>query len=199
MRVILASTSPRRIELLTNAGLQFEIQAPLTDEIENPRETPTAMVKRLAVEKAMAVVKRTENLANSVVISADTTVVTPSGKAILSKPKNRQDAIRMIGTLSGAFHTVLTAYCLWITDRSGKRHKKIVRVVKTRVKIKRLSKNQCAEYVDCGESMDKAGAYAAQGRGMTLIEEIRGSYTNVVGLPMAQLLADLGAWTSRKT
>ena len=197
MRIILASTSPRRIELLTHAGVPFEMMAPHTDEIEDPRETPSAMVKRLAIEKAKAVAARLPELANTLIISADTTVVTPNGKTILAKPVDRKDALRMIRLLSGATHTVLTAYCLWVTPLKSKKSKCITRVIKTRVKIRKLSKAQCEAYIDTGESMDKAGAYGAQGKGMVLIDTIQGSYTNVVGLPMGPLMKDLEPWLKK--
>jgi septum formation protein len=181
MRIVLASTSPRRIELMKQLGFRFKVVPPKTDEALRKGESPRAMVARLAEEKAEVVAEGRDAL----VIAADTTVVSPDGKRILGKPVSRSDAERMLRGLSGRVHTVLTAYCITLGGTS------LVRVVRSRVKMRKLSAVEVRRYVASGEPMDKAGSYAAQGLGMALIEEIRGSYTNVVGLPMAQLVSDL--------
>ncbi len=203
--LILASTSPRRIDLLNQAGLSPLVVGPGTDEASVRGESPRAMVARLAREKADAVAVKWRSgeiggayasLSAAMIIAADTTVVAPGGKRVLGKPKDEAEARKMLGQLAGKTHTVLTGYCLLeamrTTDSKNRRARKpCVRVVTTQVTMRPLSKEEIAIYVRSGEPMDKAGAYAAQGIGMTLISGIRGSYTNVVGLPVAELLADL--------
>jgi septum formation protein len=202
-QIVLASTSPRRIELLTRAGLAPKVVAPGSDEEMLPRESPRAMVARLARDKAEAVaVKVLAGVASAaagdgkdgwIILAADTTVVAPDGKTVLGKPVNEADARKMLGKLSGKAHTVLTGYCI-LRLAPAKGHFKshvLVRVVKSRVKMRRLSREDIARYVRTGEPMDKAGSYGAQGIGMALIESIGGSYSNVVGLPIAQVLMDL--------
>ncbi len=190
--IILASTSPRRIELLSHAGYQVITRSPGVDEIEIKGESPSKMVVRLALEKASAVQQTIEKdeYKKVLIIAADTTVVAPNGKKVLGKPKNEKEAQKMLSTLAGATHTVLTGYCI-LQSEKGKVTKRLTKVVTSRVTMRKLSKNLIQGYVTTGEPMDKAGAYGAQGIGMTLIEKIQGSYTNVVGLPMAQLIQDL--------
>jgi septum formation protein len=125
----------------------------------------------------------------AVIIAADTTVVSPQGK-ILGKPVDEKDALKMISAIQGKTHTVLTGYSLAKVSK-GKVVKTVSKVVKTQVTMRKLSKAEQGFYLSRGESMDKAGAYAAQGYGMVLIEKINGSYTNVVGLPMKEVLEDL--------
>ena len=189
-KVILASGSPRRKELLTWAGVEFEIMVSDVDETPLKKETPTAMVKRLSYEKAVAVGQRVPSLTETfVIIAADTTVVSPKGK-ILGKPIDEKDALKMMADIQGKTHTVLTGYAL-VKVSKGKLVKSVSKVVKTRVTMRKLNKAEQQFYLSRGESMDKAGAYAAQGYGMVLIEKINGSYTNVVGLPMKEVLDDL--------
>jgi septum formation protein len=190
-RIILASSSPRRIELLSQLGLQFETRSPDVDEKQLRGEKPAELVARLARGKA-EVVDDSLGMGSRLVIAADTIVVAPDGKKVLGKPRNRAEALRMLRTISGKTHTVLTGYCLLGSNGMGGQDT-IVRVVKSKVKIRKLSTRDLAAYLATGESMDKAGAYAAQGHGAALIEAITGSYTNVVGLPMAQLAWDLEA------
>ncbi len=178
--LILASTSPRRIDLLRQVGLKPRVLSPHTDETALPGEGPAKLVARLAREKAASIGRPRD-----CVIAADTIVVAPTGGTILGKPRNRREAMRMLKRLSGRTHTVLTGYCILYKEWE------VVRVVRSRVKMRVLSEKQLRAYVETGEPMDKAGAYAAQGIGSGLILEIRGSYTNVVGLPIAQLLSDL--------
>lgn len=191
MKIILASTSPRRIQLLKQAGIRFTVRAPQTDELEIHGESPRKMVARLALEKAQAVAKTVPSKTRALILAADTTVVGPAGTRfadkVMGKPTSRKQALQMVGALAGRTHWVLTGYCLVDSnDRILKR-----KVVRTRVKMRVLNSQEVQHYVDSGESMDKAGGYAAQGVGMTLIQAIQGSYTNVVGLPMAEVLADL--------
>ena len=189
-KVILASGSPRRKELLTWAGVRFEIMVSDVDETPLKKETPAAMVKRLSHEKALAVGQKImASGETAVIIAADTTVVSPQGK-ILGKPVDEKDALKMISAIQGKTHTVLTGYSLAKVSK-GKVVKTVSKVVKTQVTMRKLSKVDQEFYLSKGESMDKAGAYAAQGYGMVLIEKINGSYTNVVGLPMKEVLEDL--------
>lgn len=187
--LFLASTSPRRLELLSQAGLKFHTLAPQVDETPRKGESAQKMVARLAREKALSVLGELGGRA-VIVLAADTTVVAPhagrgSGK-ILGKPQDAAEALSMLKRLQGKTHTVYTGYCLASPDK-----KPWVRVVQTRVKMRKLTSQQMLIYANSSEPLDKAGAYAAQGLGQALIEELRGSYSNVVGLPVAQVLQDL--------
>lgn len=196
--IILASSSPRRVALMTQAGLPPIVVHPNTDETEIKGESPRSMVSRLSREKADAVAARilaglapgVNRDAPSLIIAADTTVVAPDGKKILGKPLDEADARRMLARLAGREHTVLTSYCVLRLNHSHP-SRALIRVVVSRVRMRELSRVDIARYVLTGEPMDKAGAYAAQGVGMALIESIRGSYANVVGLPICQLVQDL--------
>jgi len=190
-KLILASGSPRRKELLSWAGLSFEILISDVDETPIKNESPSKMVRRLSCEKAVAVATQLLNKPDkTMIIAADTTVVSPRGK-ILGKPRELKEAFKMISELQGKTHRVLTGYSL-VKVQKGKIHKIVSKVVSTSVTMRPLSVAERNFYLSQGESMDKAGAYAAQGFGMVLIEKIRGSYTNVVGLPMNEVLLDLG-------
>ena len=192
-RWILASSSPRRIGLLKTVGIEAEAHSPDVDETLVPRELPAAMVKRLSREKAHAIASQWKPSAETrVFIAADTTVVAPDQKTILGKPTTEKEAHSMLRWLSGREHLVLTGYTV-IIQRPKKGARVLTRVVRTHVKMRRLSDAQIRTYVKSGEPMDKAGSYGAQGSGMGFIESIRGSYANVVGLPISQLLVDLEA------
>ena len=197
MKIVLASTSPRRIELLSHLGLEVEVLPPVADETPRKKEKPKALVSRLSRAKAeSALAQLGTRLESGVVIAADTIVVAPGGKKILNKPHSRNEAIQMLRALSGKQHQVLTGYCLAPFGHHGAKTKPAkVKVVSSRVKMRKLSTAEIERYVDSGEPMDKAGSYAAQGKGMALIESIDGSYANVVGLPVCQLLLDLKAMT----
>ena len=189
-RVILASGSPRRKELLSLAGLKFEIHLPELDETPFKGESPKAMVKRLAKEKAHEVWKQTLKSGDSgLIIAADTTVVSPDEKN-LGKPRDEKEAIRMVKSLEGRTHRVYTGYAIVKVVR-GEIVSTTSRVVTTRVAMRKMSSQDIRDYVAKGECLDKAGAYAAQGFGMVLIEKISGSYTNVVGIPVTHVLQDL--------
>ena len=190
--VILASSSPRRVELLRQANLPIFIRTPDVDEKVLRGESPRQLVKRLSELKAMSVsVQVDAEFSAGVVISADTIVVSPGVGRVLGKPKDQAEAEKMLNALSGKTHTVLTGYCLAGFGFSSEKDKKIVRVIQSKVTMRKLSKKLIRDYVQTGEPMDKAGAYAAQGLGMCFIEKITGSYTNVVGLPISQVLDDL--------
>jgi septum formation protein len=189
-KIVLASGSPRRKELLEMAGIPFEIRVPEVDETPLPREAPQNMVKRLALMKALAAAREYSGKnATAIILSADTTVVDPLGRN-LGKPLNARDAVKMVTALAGKDHFVFTGYSL-VEIRKGRVHRILSRRVRTRVRIREMSSREVRSYVGRGESLDKAGAYAAQGFGMALIEQISGSYTNVVGLPVTEVTRDL--------
>lgn len=191
-RIVLASTSPRRIELLQGLGLKPLVRSPDADETPRRGESPRALVSRLALAKAVSVADGLDDFELSLVVAADTIVVAPGGKRILGKPRGVAEARAMLKSLAGHTHTVLTGYCIHPVGFEGMSvNRPLVRVVTSRVTMRKLSTADIAAYVATGEPMDKAGSYAAQGIGMALIESIRGSYANVVGLPVAQLLSDL--------
>lgn len=189
--VILASSSPRRRELLISAGLNPRIVPSDADETMDPSLTPDQLVMQLAERKAEPVAGRLRMAGEEagLVIGADTVVVI--GGETLGKPKDAGDAASMLGKLQGKEHQVYTGVCL--IDLAGSRRKTAWR--KTDVLMKPLSRERILQYVATGEPMDKAGAYAIQGRGAALVESIRGCYFNVVGLPISLLddmLADFG-------
>lgn len=180
--LVLASGSPRRIELLRAIGLNPEVFKPDVDETPVRGESARAMVRRLARMKAKVAV---QGFAESIVLAADTTVVGTDGKRILGKPESAADALRMLRQLRGKSHTVLTGYCL------AKGTKVFSRVVASRVVMRDVKLSVLEAYVATGEPLDKAGAYGIQGLGGLLVESIRGSYTNIVGLPVSHVVADL--------
>jgi septum formation protein len=184
--LVLASASPRRSELLTQAGYSFTVQPAHIPEDPRPGEDPIAYVVRLAREKAEAVFRETGNseqgTVNSgsgelVVLGADTTV-TVDGQ-ILGKPEDAVDAARMLRMLAGRTHLVMTGVAVVTATRTE------VAAEVTAVRFLSLSDADIAEYIATGEPMDKAGAYAIQGRAAKWIPRIDGDYFNVVGLPLA--------------
>ena len=190
MKIYLASTSPRRRQLMAQVGFDFDVVSPEVDEIERVGESPRAMVKRFALEKSEAAFSRISKSGEGLLIAADTTVVSPDGKRVLNKPNSEKEAERILRAISGKQHVVLTAYAI-LAFRNGKMTKRHSAIVKTTVKMRKITPAVAREYIASGEPMDKAGAYGAQGIGMCLIESIRGSYANVIGLPMAELVIDL--------
>lgn len=181
-QIILASRSPRRAELLTAAGIAFEVLAADIDETPHLDEAPAAYVERLAVEKARAVFALRPE---SRVLAADTTV-TIDGE-ILGKPENMADAERMLRLLSGRVHLVHTGVAL--LSRLGVRSA----VETTRVWFDTMTDGDISWYVATGEPVDRAGAYAIQGFASRFIPRIDGSYSNVVGLPVALVSSILNA------
>jgi septum formation protein len=170
--LVLASQSPRRAEILRQAGIPFTVRTAVVDETPLPRETPENYVVRLAEEKARSV----EATAGETVLGADTTVVVD--EQILAKPEDPEDARRMIRLLAGRSHDVLTGICL-------RRGNEAVRdFASTRVWFAALSEAEIAGYVESGEPMDKAGGYAIQGLASKFVERIEGCYFNVMGLPV---------------
>ena len=174
MRLVLASRSPRRADLLTRAGYEFEIAPADIDERLRDGETPAAHVCRLATEKA-AVVARDH--AEAVVVGADTVVVIDD--VVLGKPVDDAEAAGMLSRLSGRTHTVLTGVALHSPGAQR------CEAESTLVTLRALTGKEVAWYVDSGEQVGKAGAYAIQGRASRFVTHIEGSYANVVGLPIA--------------
>ena len=178
MRLLLGSASPRRLELLAQIGVvPDEVRAAEIDEAPLKGELPRAYVTRMAREKALALGPSQDTL----ILTADTTVCV--GRRILGKPADKAEAEVFLRLLSGRRHRVTTAICLAQGDRIWERR------IETRVRFKRLSETEIAAYLASGEWQGKAGGYAIQGLAGALIPDINGSYTNVVGLPLAETAA----------
>ena len=175
-KLVLASSSPRRAEILSAVGWPYETMAAGIDESRAPGEDATAYVQRLAREKAEAVVAKLES---GLVLGADTVVVVKG--EILGQPRDDDDARRMLKLLSGKWHEVLTGVAL---VRAGEGTETLVDYERTRVRFAEMSADEIEWYVGTGEPKGKAGAYAVQGRAALLIEEIEGEYFNIVGLPI---------------
>jgi septum formation protein len=176
--LVLASASPRRRELLAQAGFTFTVSPASIPEDLRPNEQPIAYVTRLAREKAENVYSRLRSQDDLVVLGADTTVVAPNGE-VLGKPDGVEDAARMLRLLSAATHQVITGVAL--VSHSGTE----IAAEVTHVSVVTLSDDEIAAYIATGEPMDKAGAYAIQGYAARWIPRIHGCYFNVVGLPLA--------------
>lgn len=186
-RLILASKSPRRYDLLKQLGLDFEVIPSKIEEDFVPNESPLEHVIRLAEAKALDVANQYQG---RWVIGADTIVYVDG--TILGKPKSREEALEMLRLISGKEHRVLSGICVSHLKK-GKRERE---TVETAVRVKVLSPVEMDWYVRTGEPFDKAGGYGIQGIGSFMIESINGSYTNVVGLPLCelmQMLVRLGA------
>ena len=180
--LILASASPRRQELLRNAGIPFTVQPANVPENHLPGETSETCVRRLAREKAQAVAERCSS--GDVVLGADTEVVLDLKNGTpLGKPKDEEDAARMLRVLSGRNHFVVTGVCLLFKDIGGRWQSRDAAEI-TVVEMQRLRDEEIDAYVATGEPMDKAGAYAIQGIASRWIPRIEGCYFNVVGLPV---------------
>ena len=175
-KLILASASPRRADLLRQAGLSFTVRIANISEEAYPDEAAEDFAVRMAEDKAFAVASLGEE-----VVAADTIVVI-DGK-ILGKPRDPQDATKMLNLLSGRPHQVMTGVA--VQNANGQMHSW---VTKTDVLFKVLSAEEIARYIATGEPMDKAGGYGIQAGAAYMVRSIRGSYTNVVGLPMAEVL-----------
>ena len=182
MKLILASASPRRAEILRDAGFDFEIQPANADESRLPGENAEAYVRRVSTAKANAVAQA--NLRDgtpAIVIAADTVVL--AGQEILPKPKDADDARRMLRLLSAATHEVLTGlFVIRAYDGISFTH-----VERTRVEFTRLSETDIDFYIQTQEPFDKAGAYGIQGVGGRFVRRIDGCYFNVMGLPLSRL------------
>lgn len=213
VQLVLASQSPRRKELLERIGFTIRTVPADIDESPEEAETPTEYVKRLARNKVLTVVDRlhamTSNLAEGSqttqtggilasqkdaklrwVVGADTVVVLDDD--LLGKPNDQDHAFDMLQSLSGREHKVITGFCIFdiLKNKEG------LQAVVSTVRFKRVTRPEIEKYLGTGESLDKAGAYAVQGIGAYLIDSIQGSYTNVVGLPLCQMmemLEEMGA------
>ncbi len=181
-KFILASASPRRREMLRSVGLNFKIIPAHVNEAYLEGESPRQHVKRLSLEKALTVARKHPD---TWVLGADTIVVIDG--VILGKPVNRAQAKKMLQKLSGQEHRVFTGFT--ITRMESKN--RVTGVVQSRVKFKNISPDEMSWYIDCDEPYDKAGGYAIQGKGAYFIQAIRGSYTNVIGLPLCEVLETL--------
>jgi len=179
VKVILVSASPRRQELLAAAGIEVLVKPAHLDESRRPGLHPIAYARDLARRKAESI----GSLAGAVAIGADTVV--HRGEQLFDKPRSRGEAALTLRALAGDWHSVTTAVCV----RSSTRMEAIE--VTTKVRFRALTSADVERYVATGESDDKAGAYGIQGTGGSLVAEIRGSYTNVVGLPLEETLATL--------
>lgn len=177
--IILASGSPRRKEFLTNLGLTFDVVVASISENPMADELPESFVLRMAREKASFVA---DKFPESCVISGDTIVCL--GQTILGKPISKDHAVELLLQLSGREHIVRSGFCVMQKNR----HINRTHSVETRVSFTEFSEDAARAYVVTGEPMDKAGAYGIQGVGGMFVESIEGSYTNVVGLPVAELL-----------
>jgi nucleoside triphosphate pyrophosphatase len=181
--LVLASASPRRRELLERLGLVLEVVPAAVDETPLPGEKPADYARRVAAAKCDAVADGLGADRGLAVLGADTTVIIE--EAILGKPADDADARAMLLRLAGRRHQVVTAY----TVRFGAR--RLDRAVTTLVAMRALQPAEIDAYVASGEGRDKAGAYAVQGIAAAFVTELRGSLTNVIGLPLAEVLADL--------
>jgi septum formation protein len=189
MGLVLASASPRRRELLRNAGIEFRVEPTRIPEILRPGEEAKNFSERLAREKALAVFTQTKEC----VLGADTVVVRDG--EVLGKPQDQADAMRMLRLLSGHTHEVITGVCLVGTISGGgakpvtatqpEERFEDIRSETTLVAMAEISDQEIADYIATGEPMDKAGAYAVQGQASRWIPWIEGDYFNVVGLPVA--------------
>ncbi|MBS0578375.1 MAG: septum formation inhibitor Maf [Proteobacteria bacterium] len=183
-RVCLASASPRRRELLRQIGIAHTVAVPDIDESVHPAEAAAAYVVRMATQKALAV----RGSAGLPVLAADTTVVLDG--TICGKPAHAEEALEMLGRLSGRTHQVLTAVALAVGSGAPRS-----RLSTSEVTFRRLTPQECRAYWETGEPRDKAGGYAIQGRAAVFIERLNGSYSGVMGLPLfetAELLRGAG-------
>ncbi|MFQ5530310.1 MAG: Maf family protein [Gemmatimonadota bacterium] len=180
-RLVLASGSPRRREVLAALGLDFDIRPPVLEETLLPGESPESAVCRLARDKAAAVTAAPEEM----VLAADTLVV--HAGELLGKPADPAEAVEMLMRLAGTSHVVFTGLAL----RTGRRS--VSAAARTEVTFRRFERSECEAYVATGEPLDKAGAYGIQGFGAALVDRIDGDYFNVMGLPVPTLLELLAA------
>ena len=183
MRLVLASASPRRAELLKAAGIEFDVMPADVDETMDVEDTPEGYVRRVAQLKAEAVLP---GAGERPVLGADTIVIV--GHAVLGKPSDTADAGRMLRLLAGREHSVMTGVCL--INPAAESGRVQMSTTRTSVEFAGLTDEEISWYVASGEPMDKAGAYAIQGLASRFVTRIEGSYSNVVGLPVA-LVYDL--------
>jgi septum formation protein len=189
MKLILASSSPRRAEVLRDAGFVFQVRPADVNETRLPQEAAEDYVRRVAQAKAHAVAEQARAVGErAIVIAADTIVLAEA--QILGKPKDADDARRMLRLFSGRTHEVLTALCV-INIATGK---EALHVEKTRVEFLKMSEEEIESYIQSGEPFDKAGAYGIQGIAGRFATRIEGCYFNVLGLPLSRLWTTLQAF-----
>ena len=181
-RIILASASPRRKELLEKIGLKFEVEPSNYAEDMHSKLRPDELAKSISLEKAKVVASKHKN---AIVIAADTFIVF-RGK-IMGKPNTEAEARKMLMRLRGKSHSVITGFTILDTDRN----KVLTKSVETIIHIKKLTSEEIDAYVRSKEPLDKAGAYAIQGLGSVIVERIEGDYFNVMGLPLSALAESL--------
>ncbi len=186
--LVLGSGSPRRRELISALGLPFRVLAADIDETQHVGEGPEAYLERIASEKLAGVRARLGDDPASAILVADTSVVIDGD--VLGKPRDVADAARLFARLVGRVHAVLTRYAIGLPGDSGVA---AARTVATEVHVRAAKPAEIEAYAATGEGLDKAGAYAVQGIGTFFIERVVGSYSNVVGLPACEVLADLRA------
>ncbi len=184
--LILASSSPRRLVLLRGLGVEFNIVPSDAEEVHIEQMTATEVSQLNAYRKAYAVAKK---FPDALVLGADTLVYL--GETLMGKPADQEDAYRMLKQLQGRTHEVVTGICL-IHLRG---HRQKIFAESTSVRFRPLSTEQIRDYLTRIDPLDKAGAYAIQDHGDKIVDDIRGSYSNVVGLPLERLRAELAAWT----
>ncbi len=185
--IYLASSSPRRRDLLNQLGVSFQILDPEVDESMRGDEKPDALVRRLATLKAEAGRGLLANGGADLVLGADTIVVL--GSEVLAKPRDANHACELLMGLSGRCHRVLSAVALASADGTG------MRLSESRVCFRKITRQECEDYAASGEPLDKAGGYAIQGRAAAFVSDLQGSYSGVVGLPLyetAELLTEAG-------
>jgi septum formation protein len=186
MRLILASSSPRRAEVLRNAGFVFQVRPADVDETRLPQEAAEDYVRRVAQAKAHAIAEQARAAGESaIVIAADTTVLAEGH--VLEKPKDAEDARQMLRLFSGKTHEVITALCVINIPAA----KEALHVEKTRVDFLKMSEEEIESYIQTGEPFGKAGAYGIQGIAGRFATRIEGCYFNVMGLPLSRLWTTL--------
>ena len=186
--LVLGSGSPRRREIISALGLPFQVLAADIDEAVLPGEPALRYLERIAAEKLAGVRARLGTTAHAAILVADTSVVVDGD--VLGKPSDVEDAARLFSRIAGRVHSVYTRYAIGLANAVGV---SVARTVETHVHIRAAGADEIRAYAATGEGLDKAGAYAAQGIGSFFIERVVGSYSNVVGLPACEVLADFRA------
>ncbi|HUJ29756.1 MAG TPA: Maf family protein [Candidatus Acidoferrum sp.] len=194
-KLILASNSPRRAEILRHAGFDFDVHAPHVNEARRPRESPRNYVRRLAMTKAHVAAEHAKRRGHAAIVIGADTVVLAQGR-ILGKPADVKEARRMLRLLSGKTHQVLTGVSM-VSVPDGREHH---HVETTGVRFLKISKADVDDYIATGEPFDKAGAYGIQGIGGRFVASIDGCYFNVMGLPLSRVWSMLESfgWTGWK-
>ena len=181
-QIILASKSPRRKALLEQIGLKFTVDVSDIDESKYLHSNPESLAKSLSIAKAE---KIAEKYKDAIIIAADTVVIL--NKEIIGKPKDKKDAVKMLRKLSGKTHVIITGFTILDT----KTKKEITEFVQSKVRFKKMTGKEIDQYVKTGEPLEKAGCYGIQDKGAIFIEEVKGDFFNVVGLPIFALSQNL--------